>query len=676
MDYLLLLARIVLAVTFLVSSVGKFLDLKGSRKAMRDFGLSESLAGPASIGLPIVELLTALLLIPTSTAWWGGILSFLLLAAFIGGIAYNMAQGRAPDCHCFGQIHSEPAGPRTLVRNGILAAVALFIILFGTDRWSFSHGNAGTSLLGWMGDLSTFEIIATLLFIALIAAVAAVGYILVHLLGQNGRVLLRLDAIEAAQQNGTAGIAAAPAAAAAAAAPAAGLPVGTAAPAFKLEGLFGETQTLDAIRSNGLPTMLLFTDPTCGPCNALLPDVGKWQRENVGKLNIAVITSGSADDNKAKVSEHGISNVLIQQNRAVSGDYKAVGTPSAVLIDRTGKIASPVSGGGEAIRQLLASATGLAAARPAAPAPAAAAVAAAAPAATANGAAAAAPPKPAAPQRPNLVGQDAPAMELPDLEGKTVKLADYKGKQTLLVFWNPGCGFCKKMTDDLKAWENDKPEGAPEVILVSTGTVEANKALGLSSTTVIDEGFATGRKFGATGTPSAILIDPAGKVASEISVGGPNVIALASGKKPAPSAPAQRAEPPTKKGEKAPEVKLKDLEGKEFDLQRHKSDTLLVFWNPGCGFCKRMADDLKAWAKDKPKGAPEMVLVTTGTVEANQAMDIPLRMLMDEGFSTGRKFGAGGTPSAVLVDGKGKIASDVAVGAPAVLALAGQPVSV
>lgn len=669
MEYLLLLARIVLAITFLVSSIGKFLDLKGSRKAMRDFGLPESLAGPAAIGLPIVELITAVLLIPTSTAWWGAILSFLLLAAFIGGIAYNMKQGRAPDCHCFGQIHSEPAGPRTLIRNGLLALVALFIILFGTDRWSFSHGNAGVSLLGWMGDLSTFEIIATILFIALIAAVAAIGYILVHLLGQNGRVLLRLDAIEAAQQNApAAGIAAAPAAVPAA--PALGLAVGTQAPAFKLEGLFGETQTLDAIRSNGLPTMLLFTDPTCGPCNALLPDVGKWQRDNVGKLNIAVITSGTADDNKAKVSEHGISNVLIQQNRAISNEYKAVGTPSAVLIDRSGKIASPVSGGGDAIRALLASATGLAAARPAAPAPAAAA---AAPAA--NGGAPAAP-KPAAPQRPNLVGQDAPEMELPDLDGKTVKLADYKGKQTLLVFWNPGCGFCKKMTDDLKAWENDKPAGAPEVILVSTGTVEANKAMGLTSTTVIDEGFATGRKFGATGTPSAILVDPTGKIASEIAVGGPNVIALASGKKPAPAAPAQRAEPPTKKGDKAPDVKLKDLDGKEFDLQRHTTDTLLVFWNPGCGFCKRMADDLRAWAKEKPKTAPEIVLVTTGTEEANRAMDLPLRMLIDEGFSTGRKFGAGGTPSAVLVDGKGKIASEVAVGAPAVMALAGQPVSV
>lgn len=671
MEYLLLLARIVLAVTFLVSSIGKFLDLKGSRKAMRDFGLPESLAAPAAIGLPIVELITAVLLIPTSTAWWGAILSFLLLAAFIGGIAYNMSKGRAPDCHCFGQIHSEPAGPRTLIRNGLLALVALFIILFGTDRWSFSHGNAGVSLLGWMGDLSTFEIIATLLFIALIAAVAAVGYVLVHLLGQNGRVLLRLDAIEAAQQNApAAGIAAAPAAAPAV--PALGLAVGTQAPTFKLEGLFGETQTLDAIRSNGLPTMLLFTDPTCGPCNALLPDVGKWQRDNVGKLNIAVITSGTPDDNKAKVSEHGISNVLIQQNRAVSNEYKAVGTPSAVLIDRTGKIASPVSGGGDAIRALLGSATGLAAARPVAAAPAAAA-AAAAPAA--NGGAPAAP-KPTAPQRPNLVGQDAPDMELPDLDGKTVKLSDYKGKQALLVFWNPGCGFCKKMTDDLKAWENDKPAGAPEVILVSTGTVDANKAMGLSSTTVIDEGFATGRKFGATGTPSAILVDPTGKIASEIAVGGPNVIALASGKKPAPAAPAQRAEPPVKKGDKAPEVKLTDLDGKEFDLQRHKSDTLLVFWNPGCGFCKRMADDLKSWAKEKPKTAPEIVLVTTGTEEANRAMEIPLRMLMDEGFATGRKFGAGGTPSAILVDGKGKIASDVAVGAPAVMALAGQPVSV
>ena len=45
-------------------------------------------------------------------------------------------------------------------------------------------------------------------------------------------------------------------------------------------------------------------------------------------------------------------------------------------------------------------------------------------------------------------------------------------------------------------------------------------------------------------------------------------------------------------------------------------------------------------------------------------------VLLDQGFSVGSAFGASGTPSAVLVDAKGNIASDVAVGAQAVLALA------
>jgi hypothetical protein len=45
-------------------------------------------------------------------------------------------------------------------------------------------------------------------------------------------------------------------------------------------------------------------------------------------------------------------------------------------------------------------------------------------------------------------------------------------------------------------------------------------------------------------------------------------------------------------------------------------------------------------------------------------------VVLEQGFATGSAFGANGTPSAVLVDSEGKIASEVAVGAPAVLALA------
>jgi len=212
------------------------------------------------------------------------------------------------------------------------------------------------------------------------------------------------------------------------------------------------------------------------------------------------------------------------------------------------------------------------------------------------------------------------------------------------------------------------------MLIVSTGTVEANQALGLSSTTVLDEGFNVGRTFGASGTPSAVLIDAKGRLASAVSVGGPDVMAMARGEKPPAAPKAQPAAPATKKGDKAPELNLKDLDGQQFSLANQTGKkTMLLFWNPGCGFCKRMADDLNGWMGNRPADAPEVVLVSTGTLEANRDLGVSAKTLLDEGFSAGRQFGAGGTPSAILIDESGKIASDVAVGAQAVLSLAGAP---
>jgi hypothetical protein len=68
------------------------------------------------------------------------------------------------------------------------------------------------------------------------------------------------------------------------------------------------------------------------------------------------------------------------------------------------------------------------------------------------------------------------------------------------------------------------------VVSVSTGTVEANQALGLKSTVVLDEGFTVAPKFGATGTPMAVLVDAEGNIASELAAGAPAVLALAGQK--------------------------------------------------------------------------------------------------------------------------------------------------
>jgi hypothetical protein len=39
----------------------------------------------------------------------------------------GVTAGHGPDCRCFGQLHSVPAGSKTLVRNGVLAALAAFL---------------------------------------------------------------------------------------------------------------------------------------------------------------------------------------------------------------------------------------------------------------------------------------------------------------------------------------------------------------------------------------------------------------------------------------------------------------------------------------------------------------------------------------------------------------------
>ena len=65
----------------------------------------------------------------------------------------------------------------------------------------------------------------------------------------------------------------------------------------------------------------------------------------------------------------------------------------------------------------------------------------------------------------------------------------------------------------------------------------------------------------------------------------------------------------------------------------------------------------------------------SGTPESNREQGFRSPVLLDQGFGAGSVLGAGGTPSAVIVDEYGIMASEVGVGAPAVLALAGATTS-
>jgi len=517
MSIALLIARLLLALVFALAGLTKLADLHGSRKAMRDFGLPAFLANPFGALLPLAELSVAIALIPTASAWWAALGSLVLVLLFIAGISYNLARGRTPDCHCFGQLYSKPIGWPTLARNVLLAAVAGFVIWQGRT-------NAGLSAVDWLGALTLAQRIELLLGVVVVALLASEGWLLFQMLRQQGRLLLRIEAMEAQ----LATIGKVPQAVVAGTPPPVtpGLPVSSPAPAFALSGLYGEMLTLDSLRAAGKPVMLLFSDPGCGPCSALMPEVGRWQRDYAGKLTLVLISRGSPETNRAKASEHGITSVLLQKDREVAEAYKAYGTPGAVLVRPDGMIHSSLAQGADAIRALVASAVGLPV-LPAVPPQAAGnsnghALPLVAPTNGNQGPATAAPVQLARPS----IGDPAPAFSLPDLSGKRVNLTDFRGSQTLVLFWNPGCGFCQRMLDDLKAWEANPPAGTPKLLVVSMGSVETNQALGLRAPVLLDENMSVGSKFGANGTPMAVLVDAQGKIASELAVGAPAVLAL------------------------------------------------------------------------------------------------------------------------------------------------------
>jgi hypothetical protein len=65
------------------------------------------------------------------------------------------------------------------------------------------------------------------------------------------------------------------------------------------------------------------------------------------------------------------------------------------------------------------------------------------------------------------------------------------------------------------------------LILVSTGTPEENRGMGLRARIALDPGFTVAPIYGVSGTPSAVLLDTSGRATQPPAVGAPAVMALA-----------------------------------------------------------------------------------------------------------------------------------------------------
>jgi thiol-disulfide isomerase/thioredoxin/uncharacterized membrane protein YphA (DoxX/SURF4 family) len=315
MSLIIVLIRIVLSVVFSLAGITKLMDQAGTREAVRNFGAPAGAAPAIALILPFVELAIALGLLFSQGAAISSAAGFLLLGVFIVAISVNLARGQTHDCHCFGQLYSRPLGWPTLVRNIIFAVGSAFVF------WRTTIA-ASPNIVATLGALSTVG------WSLLAAAVALLLVTFIYLQYRHRKA-------EAARVGPE------------------GLPIDTIAPHFELPAYHGGTKSLTQLLAHGKPLLLLFTNPYCGPCVVLFKEIREWQDAHQEKLTIAIITHGTIKDNFVNVARNSLGEVLLQKEREIGEKYGGLATPTGVVINPDGRIASRIGAGADERRNLL-----------------------------------------------------------------------------------------------------------------------------------------------------------------------------------------------------------------------------------------------------------------------------------------------------------------------------------
>lgn len=130
------------------------------------------------------------------------------------------------------------------------------------------------------------------------------------------------------------------------------------------------------------------------------------------------------------------------------------------------------------------------------------------------------------------IGDRAIDFELQTLDGKTVKLSDFRGKNPVLLnFWATWCGPCRFEMPFLQQI-NDAYSAKGLVVLAvdineSPATIQKFMTeLNLRLTVPIDTGTKVAKSYGITGIPSTFLIDKNGVIQQKVIGAFPNEAAI------------------------------------------------------------------------------------------------------------------------------------------------------
>ena len=486
----MLIIRLFLAGIFGVAALGKFLDLEGSEKAVGAFGVPKSLAKPISFLLPLFELAIAISLLFVEISWFASIAGVLLLLLFIVGMLIQISKGNAPDCHCFGQIHSEPVSKKSVIRNAIIAVIGFLLVVSGRETQGIDLFKKDLQSVG-SADYMQF-----VLGLAIVMLLAAIIYFLKQISEQQSKILRRIEILEILSsgersiEHDNIGH------------PDDGLPIGAPVPDFQLVSVSGRKVQFNHLISRGKSLVLLFVSPNCNPCSAMLPEIKKWQSKFGEKLDFVLISTGNAKENTEKFGEV-TKDILLQKEKEIGEFFGALWTPTALIINSDGTVGSRTAAGDEAIRELIEKVKS-----------------------KINGSENIFISSNESGLRKVKIGESVPEFEHTDVYGKAIGTKDLKGKKTLIAFWSETCPHCVAMLDDLREWEKIKGQDEPDLLLFSSGDAETHKKFDLKSPIILDDEHKTAEKLGMSGTPSAVLINENGKFISETALGAFEIWAL------------------------------------------------------------------------------------------------------------------------------------------------------
>ena len=123
------------------------------------------------------------------------------------------------------------------------------------------------------------------------------------------------------------------------------------------------------------------------------------------------------------------------------------------------------------------------------------------------------------------VGQPAPAFTVQDSSGKTVSLANFKGKLVVLEWVNPGCPYVVKHYGSANMQGTQKDATTKGVVWLAVNSTSADHGdykapaamaqwmqghKAAASATLMDADGKVGRAYGARTTPHLYIVDPKG----------------------------------------------------------------------------------------------------------------------------------------------------------------------